>query len=51
MMTGTDDSCTACGPETLLYDVRNAVADVEKDIVFGKAKCTEVFLHTEEYAW
>ncbi|KAK7025974.1 hypothetical protein VNI00_015804 [Paramarasmius palmivorus] len=31
----------ACGPETLLYDVRNAVADVEKDIVFGKAKCTE----------
>uniref|UniRef100_A0A0W0F9E4 ferric-chelate reductase (NADPH) n=2 Tax=Moniliophthora roreri TaxID=221103 RepID=A0A0W0F9E4_MONRR len=41
----------ACGPETLLYDVRNAVAKIQKDIALGKPGCSELFLHTEEYAW
>ncbi|KAK7041554.1 hypothetical protein VNI00_009141 [Paramarasmius palmivorus] len=42
----------ACGPETLLYDVRNAVAGVQKVIAIGKpGSPVELFLHTEEYAW
>ncbi|KIY72794.1 hypothetical protein CYLTODRAFT_449535 [Cylindrobasidium torrendii FP15055 ss-10] len=40
-----------CGPESLVFDVRNGVADVQKDIALGKSGCHEVFLHTEEYSW
>ena len=45
----SDDA--ACGPASLVFDVRNAVADVQKDILLGRTGCTEMFLHTEEYSW
>lgn len=41
----------ACGPASLVFDVRNAVADVQKDILLGRTGCTEMFLHSEEYSW
>ncbi|KAJ7467697.1 FAD-binding domain-containing protein [Mycena latifolia] len=41
----------ACGPDAFLYDVRNAVADVQLDIMDGFAPCAEMFLHTESYNW
>jgi hypothetical protein len=42
----------ACGPPSLLYDVRTAVASLQKDIFFGRsAGPSEVFLHTEEFTW
>ncbi|KAL0062973.1 hypothetical protein AAF712_010104 [Marasmius tenuissimus] len=41
----------ACGPETLTYDVRNAVTSLQRDIALGKAGRSEVYLHTEDYAW
>ncbi|KAL0581780.1 hypothetical protein V5O48_000257 [Marasmius crinis-equi] len=40
-----------CGPGSLLYDVRNAVAGLQRDIALGKPGCNEVYLHSEEYAW
>ncbi|KAJ7686014.1 hypothetical protein B0H17DRAFT_1204558 [Mycena rosella] len=39
----------SCGPDAFLYDVRNAVADVQRTIVDGFAPCAEMFLHTESY--
>ncbi|KAJ7686023.1 ferric reductase NAD binding domain-containing protein [Mycena rosella] len=41
----------SCGPDAFLYDVRNAVADVQRTIVDGFAPCAEMFLHTESYSW
>lgn len=42
----------ACGPPSLLYDVRNAAAHLQKNIVMGKiGGPKEVFLHTEEFTW
>ena len=35
----------------MVFDVRNAVAAVQKDIVLGRTSCAEVFIHTEEYSW
>jgi len=40
-----------CGPESLVFDTRNAVADVEWDIMLGSSTCREMFLHAEEYSW
>ncbi|KAJ7622497.1 FAD-binding domain-containing protein [Roridomyces roridus] len=39
----------ACGPDSFLYDVRNAVADAQLVIVDGFGKCKDLFLHTETY--
>ncbi|KAJ6560971.1 FAD-binding domain-containing protein [Mycena sp. CBHHK59/15] len=39
----------ACGPDSFLYDVRNAVADCELVIVDGFGGCKDLFLHTETY--
>ncbi|KAJ7150049.1 ferric reductase NAD binding domain-containing protein [Mycena crocata] len=41
----------ACGPDSFLYDVRNAVADCQLAILDGFGTCTEMFLHTESYSW
>jgi len=41
----------ACGPGNLLYDVRNAVAGLEKGIALGKIGPREVFLHSEAFQW
>ncbi|KAF9266053.1 hypothetical protein L218DRAFT_942341 [Marasmius fiardii PR-910] len=41
----------ACGPQSLLYDVRNAVASLQKDILLSESGCVEVYLHSEEYGW
>ncbi|KAJ7073226.1 ferric reductase NAD binding domain-containing protein [Mycena belliarum] len=41
----------ACGPDGFLYDVRNAVAGAQLEILDGFGPCEEVFLHTESYSW
>ncbi|KAF5373099.1 hypothetical protein D9758_001494 [Tetrapyrgos nigripes] len=41
----------ACGPDSFLYDVRNAVADCQLAIADGYGKCTDLFLHTENYRY
>ncbi|KAF7289167.1 Ferric-chelate reductase [Mycena indigotica] len=41
----------ACGPDSFLYDTRNAVADCELDIADGFGVCKDLFLHTENYSW
>ena len=42
---------TVCGPKSFVYDVRNAVARCELDIVDGYGRCQEVYLHTEAYEY
>jgi hypothetical protein len=37
----------ACGPSSMLYDVRNSVASAQ----FGKGKGKDVYLHTESFSW
>ncbi|KAL0575238.1 hypothetical protein V5O48_006729 [Marasmius crinis-equi] len=39
----------ACGPESFLYDVRNAVAEAQLVLADGYGACTDLFLHTETY--
>ncbi|KAF8916533.1 FAD-binding domain-containing protein [Mucidula mucida] len=41
----------ACGPDSLLYDVRNAVADRQLAITDGFGRCKDVYLHTESFGW
>ncbi|KAJ7598883.1 ferric reductase NAD binding domain-containing protein [Mycena floridula] len=41
----------ACGPESLVYDVRNAVAECELVLFDGYSSCKDIFLHTESYSW
>ncbi|KAF9016856.1 hypothetical protein BDZ89DRAFT_395589 [Hymenopellis radicata] len=41
----------ACGPDSLLYDVRNAVADRQLAIADGFGRCKDVYLHTESFGW
>lgn len=41
---------TVCGPAGMLYDVRNAAAEVQKDVIRGKA-AREVYLHSEHFSW
>ncbi|KAK7449795.1 hypothetical protein VKT23_013271 [Stygiomarasmius scandens] len=41
----------ACGPDSFLYDVRNAVADCQLAIADGYGQCKDLFLHTENYSW
>ncbi|OJD33804.1 ferric-chelate reductase [Diplodia corticola] len=38
-----------CGPAGMLYDVRNAVAEVQKGVLSGKG-ASEVYLHTEHFS-
>jgi len=40
-----------CGPDSLLYDTRNAVAAEQLKIAGGSSSCHELFLHTEHYGW
>jgi hypothetical protein len=37
----------ACGPGSMLFDVRNSVASAQ----FGKGKGKDVYLHTESFSW
>ncbi|KAJ7676257.1 hypothetical protein B0H17DRAFT_1334504 [Mycena rosella] len=37
----------ACGPDTFLFDVRNAVADAQLVIADGFGRCKDLFLHTD----
>ncbi|KKY13387.1 putative ferric-chelate reductase [Diplodia seriata] len=39
-----------CGPAGMLYDVRNAVAGVQKGVLSGKG-AREVYLHSEHFSW
>ncbi|KAF7297802.1 Ferric-chelate reductase [Mycena kentingensis (nom. inval.)] len=41
----------ACGPDSFLYDVRNAVAACQLDITDGFGPCRDLFMHTETYSW
>ncbi|KAF5374359.1 hypothetical protein D9758_004713 [Tetrapyrgos nigripes] len=41
----------ACGPDSFMYDVRNAVADCQIAIADGYGQCKDLFLHTENYSW
>ncbi|KAJ6627669.1 FAD-binding domain-containing protein [Mycena sp. CBHHK59/15] len=41
----------ACGPDSFLYDVRNAVAECQLVIADGFGPCKDMFLHTETYSW
>jgi ribose 1,5-bisphosphokinase PhnN len=41
---------SACGPDSFLYDVRNAVAQCQLAIVDGFGVCTDMYLHTETYS-
>lgn len=41
----------ACGPDSLLYDIRGAVAGEQLRIAKGVGTASEVFLHTEHYSW
>jgi NAD(P)H-flavin reductase len=43
-------SVFVCGPDTMLQDVRNAVAKENLRIVNGKSS-GEVYLHTEHFSW
>lgn len=38
-----------CGPESFVYDVRNAVAQCELDLADGYGRCQEIYLHAEAY--
>lgn len=40
---------TVCGPAEMLYDVRNAAAEVQKDVIGGKGP-REVYLHSEHFS-
>ncbi|KAG7094832.1 hypothetical protein E1B28_005642 [Marasmius oreades] len=44
-------SIVACGPESFLYDVRNAVAECQLVLLDGYGECTDLYLHTENYSW
>ncbi|KAF9049544.1 hypothetical protein BDZ89DRAFT_940671 [Hymenopellis radicata] len=39
----------ACGPESLLYDVRNAVSECQLIIADGYGTCKDIYLHTENF--
>ena len=42
----------ACGPIDMVLDIRNAVANVQSQIIKGgDIRANDVFLHTEEYSW
>ena len=41
----------ACGPESFLYDIRNAVAEAQLILADGYGTCTDLFLHTETYRY
>ncbi|KAH8818584.1 ferric reductase NAD binding domain-containing protein [Flagelloscypha sp. PMI_526] len=41
----------ACGPDSLLYDVRNTVAECNLDLMDGFSTLKEIYLHTEHYSW
>ncbi|GJE95644.1 ferric reductase family protein [Phanerochaete sordida] len=40
-----------CGPAAFMYDVRNAVAEGQREILDGCSPCEEIFLHAEAYDW
>lgn len=41
----------ACGPDSLTFDVRNVVADVQLSIAQGRSALNELYLHTERFGW
>lgn len=56
LVASTAKSCSTlgvvvCGPESLVFEVRNAVADEQKNIITSTSSVKEVFLHSEEYSW
>ena len=40
-----------CGPDELQFDARNAVAQVQLQIVKERVPCRECYLHTEAFGW
>ena len=38
-----------CGPESMLFDVRNAVAGAQEKV--GLGGLTEVYLYSEHFGW
>ncbi|KAE8355075.1 ferric reductase like transmembrane component-domain-containing protein [Aspergillus coremiiformis] len=44
---GQKTAIFACGPASMLYDVRNAAAEAQKRVLGGS---TEVYLHTESFS-
>lgn len=41
---------TACGPASLLHDVRNAAAEAQRGVISGKSGLVEVYLHSERFS-
>lgn len=41
----------ACGPDSLLYDVRNAAAEAQLRILKERSPASEVYLHSECFGW
>ncbi|KAI9068058.1 hypothetical protein FKP32DRAFT_1642960 [Trametes sanguinea] len=42
---------STCGPSSFNLDVGNAVAKCQLAIAAGKALCSEIYLHQENYSW
>jgi NAD(P)H-flavin reductase len=48
---GTSVGITACGPPSMMLDVRNGCAEAQTMILKGNGGATEVWLHTEAFSW
>jgi ferric-chelate reductase len=48
--TGGSVGVTACGPASMMLDVRNACAEAQRGIIGGSVG-GEVWLHTESFSW
>ncbi|KAK8185989.1 ferric-chelate reductase-like protein [Phyllosticta citribraziliensis] len=48
--SGRSVAVVVCGPAELLYDVRNAVAEAQLQVVTGNG-AKEVYLHSEHFSW
>ncbi|WVQ84200.1 hypothetical protein IAT38_006351 [Cryptococcus sp. DSM 104549] len=51
MGKGEKFAVIVCGPTSMLADVANAVASIEWDIVRGKSRLGEVWMHKERFGW
>ncbi|KAB2574469.1 Ferric reductase transmembrane component 6 [Lasiodiplodia theobromae] len=47
---GDSLAIAVCGPAGMLYDVRNAAAEVQAGVLSGKG-AREVYLHSEHFSW
>ncbi|KAL1958561.1 hypothetical protein VTO42DRAFT_4158 [Malbranchea cinnamomea] len=48
---GRSIGIAACGPASLLHDVRNAAAEAQAAVLAGNNDLIEVYLHSERFSW